>query len=183
MAKDWLDDVDGAASADSLAVLAQLVAALDDVMSIEESLSNELKKVQDRRRKLEEEEIPSHLDQYGFSEVRLADGRKVVVSVDLRARIPADAQAKRTVLDWILANGGSGMIHDEITLEDPSASLVDSLVDNGVNFSRTDKVNTNSFQAFLREMLGMKKGFDAKIQATDVPPQAGLYIFRRTKVQ
>ena len=183
MADDWMDKVDGTSLEDSLASLSRLVDALGVIIQNEDELDAKLKEVREQRRMLEMEQIPGVLQQHGLSELRLVDGRKVIVTTDIKARIPAGAESRRIVLKWIMKNGGSGLIHDEVTLEDPSEQLMNSLIERGDNFTRTDKVNTNSFQALLRELLGMKKGFEPKISATDVPKEAGLFVFNKTKIQ
>ncbi len=183
MADDWMDKVPGTSLEDSLASLSRLVDTLDVLIQEENRVDAELKSIKERRRILEQEHIPNLLQQHGLSELRLADGRKVIISTDIRARIPAGAEAKRTVLDWISKNGGGGIIHDEVTLEDPSGKLIEALVERGESFTRLDKVNTNSLQALLRELLGLKKGFEPKISATDVPEEAGLFVFNKTKIQ
>ncbi len=183
MTDNWMDNVKDANLEDSLGALSRLIDVLDEIVTDQTKLETELKELRDRRQKLESEQIPEFLDQFGLSEIKLSDGRKVSVSQDTKVSLPSkNLDARRRVLEFISSHGGEAIIRDELTLLDPSSALVDALVDRGENFDRKESIHPSTLKSFFNEILGLKKGFEPMISISDVPPEAGLFILRKAKI-
>ena len=155
MTDSWMDNGAVGILEDSLSTLARLADSLSDVLAKQDALEDELKSVKAERMNLERDQIPGLLHQHGLSEIKLKDGRQIVVKTELSAKLPAAPDSRRVVLEWLEENGGGGLIHDELKLEDPSESLINGLIDRGETFTRGAVVNTSSLKALLRELLGL----------------------------
>jgi len=183
MESNWMDEKPVGILDDALTALSRLADALSETMLEQNRVETELKTIKERRLTLERESIPDLLHQHGLSDIRLKDGRQIIVKTDLTARMPVDPVNRQVVLNWIENNGGAGIIHDVLVLEEPSENLIEGLLERGEDFSRKEEVNAATLKAYFREILGMKKGFSAVCSSSDVPQAAGLFIYNTTRIK
>lgn len=181
--KDNLDFLEGSAapaiSSDEVMVLINnLEATIGKIEAAEKKLDG-LKQVRDH---LAREVIPAYLDQHGISELTLASGKKVSVKEDLFCRLPADPFERDTALTWLEAHGGEALIKDVVEVSDPTETLLDTLSNNHVAYSRSRDVHPQTLKAFFREGTGQKKGSVALFAFEDVPKQFGLFVKREVKL-
>lgn len=179
---NWLSNAGKAPSEDSLALVTRIIQAVDTVKEDIEAMETELKARQEQRNTLESS-LADTLSKYGMTELKLKDGRKLTLSEDLKVKLPADPVKRSVVIRFIEAHGGEDIIKDKVTLLNPSKSLMDALVDRGEDFDRKADVNYQTLSAFFREVLGMKKGFAPKVNASDVPEEAGLFMYKKISIR
>ena len=179
---NWMKDAAGGVSEDSLSLLARTVQAVDDVNNTIETLEAELKQVADQKKTLEAS-LADTLSKHGLSELKLNDGRKLTLSEELKVKLPADPVNRAVVLKFIEAFGGADIIKDNLTLLNPSDSLVDALVERGEDFARKSEIHPMTLGAFFREILGMRKGFAPRATMSDVPKEAGLFMYKKISIR
>lgn len=169
---------------ESLTQLGALTSALVDAQNEIWLIEKRLKQVKERERKLSQEEIPSLLLQNGLTMIQLNDGRKLEIEEKLHVSLPKKDPVKRSkVLQWVIENGGSDIIKDELTIEDPDISWIQKLKEMGVPYERKKDIHHQSFAAFVRNKLGMTKGSLPELEANDVPEEANLYLYKETKIK
>lgn len=167
-------------------------SALDEIMNYVRALETtdaeiltaeqQLDALKIKRDNLARTVLPMYLDQNGLEELKLSNGKKLSLKEDVYARLPADPFEKEDMLKWLEDHGGGAKITDKLIVEEPEDVLIDSLSEAGIAFSRDRTVNTQSLQAYFREMLGLKKGSVAMIAMEDIPKKFGVYVKREAKL-
>ncbi len=180
---DFLEDIEEGFTPSDLEHLGAMIETLEIVQETIETMEAELKKANERERLLSREQIPDLLLSRGLSEIKTADGKKVIVKEKIACGVPKDPVKKKTVLLWIVENGGSSIIDKILTVEDPEQRLKDQLLQAGVPFKNEASVHYMRFRSFLSEKLGLKKGSLAEIEPTDVPVEANLFIYKETTIK
>lgn len=160
-----------------------LLDAEDDVKAAETIL----KQKQQVYRKLSEEILPDFMQSAGFESIKTAQGI-VTLKEDVKARIPADPFAQQRAFDWLKENGAGPLIKSEISIQETeeqklSTDLIDKLTSLGLSFSKSDAVNTNSLQAYFRDLLGMKQGSVVQMDIADIPKEFSLFHYRKVTVK
>lgn len=179
---NWMENAKQAPTEDSLAVVARVVQAIDAVNEDIGSLEAELKDRSKQKSTLETT-LAETLSKHRLTELKLQDGRNVVLSEDLKAKLPADPVKRQVVLQFVRNHGGADIIKDKLTLLNPSDALVDSLVDRGEDFDRKSEIHYQTLVAFFREQLGMSKGSIASVTVSDIPPEAGLFMTKKISIR
>lgn len=133
--------------------------------------------------KLSKEIFPQYLAKYGFKDLSLLDGRKITIKKDIFARIPKEPAKRREALAWLKEHGGGELIKSALVVDDPSPDLIEKVQEMGLFYSQNEDVVTNSLLAFLREVLGLKKGAMAKLTVSDLSPALGAYINYSTEIK
>lgn len=145
-------------SRDQLERLTRLVLAQIELEDQIEAADKRLKQLQADHRKVSWEQIPDLLLEVGLSEVKLADGTKVVVKETLR--VSTTGKYRDKINRWLEAGGHDDMIKDEVVVEfgkgegEKASELVNDV--RTYYSDRVDRkryVNPQSFAAFLRELL------------------------------
>lgn len=168
---------------DVLKELSGKIESLQGVRQELDFLEEQMKELQKRERALSMEEIPELLLSRGLSEVKLESGAKVAIKENLSANVPKNPLARNKVLRWLQEHNGEDLIKQELKVEEPELHVIEYLKTKGVVFSNELNVNTNSFKAFLREQLGMKKGSLQRIEIGDIPKEASPYVYRDTIIK
>ena len=177
---DFLEE--NSLSSKALDDVMQYVVALDQAQAKVDRLSTELEEAEKVVENLAKKVIPEMLMQHGLEELKLSNGRQVTIKEDVFVAIPKDPFKKRAIFKWLADQGAGDLIRSELKVDDPTESLMDELSAKGVAYSKEENVNTNSFKAFIREGLGMKKGSLATFSKEDVPKECNLFINREAKV-
>ena len=154
------------------------MALLDKIEETEKILTDLKKREQEMNRTT----IPTLLQSHGLSDLGLQNGKRLVVSDELAVSVPKDETKRRVVLNWLAQNGGEELIKTEIAFQDPDEDVKLYLQDHGFTFTEDKTVNTNSLLAWFRAAVGLKKNTVARIDPKDVPPEANLFLYKKTKI-
>lgn len=169
---------------ESLSQLGAFTSALVDVRDEIEKMEERMKSLKERERVLSQEEIPSVLLQNNLTMIQLEDGRKLEVVEKIHVGLPKKDPVKRSkVLSWVIAQGGSDIIKDELKISDPNQGWVQKLKELQIPYERSQDIHHQSFSAFIRNKLGMTKGSVPEIEVSDVPPEANLFVYKETKIK
>ena len=177
---------------DYLEMEAPETSALEQVMSqvnvylalldkIEETKAV-LADLQKREQEMNRTTIPTLLQSHGLEDLGLANGKRLEVSDELAVSVPKDEAKRKIVLNWLAEHGGAELIKTEIAFQDPDEDVKNYLRENGFTFSEDKTVNTNSLTAWFRSAVGLKKNTVARIDPKDVPPEANLFLYKKTKI-
>jgi hypothetical protein len=180
---DYMDAGEPVVGATALSEVMSAVTLLRDqraeIERLEELLSD-AKKVEER---LSMEVVPQMLDNHGVSEITLDNGVSVSVKEDVRASIPKDVTRKANALAWLSSLGAGSLIHDVLTIEDPTEDLVSFIDEHGLGYERSRDVNAASLAAWFREKFGIKKGTVASMEVADVSPDVSCFRYRKTTIK
>lgn len=109
--------------------------------------------------------LPSVMYSAGVESLKLQDGHMLNVKRAYYCSPNKNAEDKKTMADWLIANGGEHLIKRTITAgEDSVAALKEA----GIPFAEDTSVNTSSLKAFLKDKLGITSGA-AQLQLDDIP--------------
>lgn len=146
-----------------------------------EEMLKELKKLEST---ISGEEIPSFMAQFGIDSLTLDDGSGLTIKEDLSVSLPKlDPIKRKLIMDWISENGGRHLIKDNVTIEDVDETIMEALQDLNCYYTRKKDINPQSLKAFFRDLLGMKKNTVQKVELTDIPVEANLFVYRETKIK
>lgn len=132
-----------------LSYLAELVEKQTACKSEVEQLEEDLKEAKKRYNQVRQEEIPNFLSQFGISEIKLADGRKVIVKQDVSVTI----KDHKAFFDFLRKRHDDSIIKKMLEMESPSGELVDELINRGYIFSLDEKIHGQTLKAYFREYL------------------------------
>lgn len=184
---DFLDEVDGDQGNFLQLELGKYVTALVDAEEEVRVAEEILKQKQSVYRKLSEEVLPDIMGQAGIDKLSTAQGL-LTLKEDLKARIPADPLNRQAAFRWLREHGAAPLVKSEVVIPETdeqkiSTDLLDKLRELGLLFSTDETVNTNSLCAYFRDLLGMKKGSVVQMEATEVPPEFGLFKYRKVTLK
>jgi hypothetical protein len=119
----------------------------------------------------------------GLLSIELETGDKVRIDEKLYASVPKDPKNKRLVINWLIEQNGQYLIKREVSIEEPEKWILDLLQEKDVPHDEKHTVNTNSFKAFIRAKLGLKKGSLQEIEIGDIPKEANTFIRKETVIK
>jgi hypothetical protein len=189
LSDSYLDDV---AQPDGPSALAQVMVVINnwrDLCKRVENKAAELEELQKQERIFNEQTIPNLLLQHGLESLTLSelgpkgDPLKITVTEDLSVSLPKkDQDARKVALAWLENNGAGDIIKDLLSIEDPEDWIKATLKEHGVGFMQDRDVNAASLKAWVKRALGMTKNTIASVEPDAVPPELGLYRYKRTKI-
>jgi len=173
--------------------LAQEMLQLDAEL---EALSRSVEEKAKKREEISSQRLPELLDELGYSDLRLSDGRRLEMKSTVRASIPTESGIARTkdvfkqremhqrrlnALAWLREHDLGDLIKNEIAVqfsrgqEDEAADLYNELEAKGLNASQDSTVNSQTLSAQVKELLA---------QGEDVPLEVlGVQIVRSVVVK
>lgn len=176
---------------DVLANLSGLVETYQTLNNDIAELEAKLKEVKEKFNKVSQEEIPDLLNQYQLSEIRLKDGRKVVVKEDASVTIKDDAAffaylSARDEDDIVkLMYNFSNRMEDE-----QRQILADFLIDHEFDFEVQRSVHAQTKKKYFKELLGLgKPDFEEGIangkymKLTNLPEWAKVFLLKKTTIK
>ena len=169
-----------------LDILEELSNYADAVVNIHKDISETeelIKGMKKEERKLSEEDIPNLMLSKGLTSISLESGETIVVTEDLTAALPKDPTNRKIVLKWLIDNGGSGMIKEEINIEEPEKLLLTYLIDNRIPFDKIFNVHHATLKSFLKSKLGITKGSLQEVELGDIPKEVNVFVYRKTKIK
>jgi len=158
-----------------LSGMAHLQMELEDQLA---ELSLIVKEKTAKLTELSESLIPSVLDETGLSEIRLADGTKVIVKETLR--VTTAGKYRDVIQAWLVEKGHDDIIKDTVTAQfskgegERAAALVAAAAEFTQVVDRKRTVAPGTFGALLRELL--EDGVEVPLD------EFGAFFQRQTKL-
>lgn len=135
-----------------------------------EEREEELKIVKKQYNEVRQNQIPDFLSQFGISEIRLADGKKVTVKPDVSVTI----KNKEAFFKFLKDRRDDSIIKSVMEIEDPSRKFVEELIERSLHFNYEHKVHGQTLKAYFREFL--KQG--------ETPPDSvSVFTYSITKIK
>lgn len=152
------------ATQEQLKTVSDMVAASLELERLIEEAQNAVSTLQERKRRVDEVELPDAMHKAGTMSFTNEDGTvKVEVENKVYANISADR--KEPAHEWLRGNGHESLIKSEFRIpfkkgSDAEAKKLESqLKKMGVEYAKTETVNSQTLQAFAREQVQAGKPF------------------------
>ncbi len=179
---------------DALSRLEQLVESFQRLEGEVEELDLQLKDRKEALRQVAQEGIPNLLRQHGLSEVRLKDGKKVIVREQVSASVPADKEqrffeflAKRHEEDIVKLH-----FHFARMPEEQMQALFEFLTEREYAYDSERGVHPQTLKKYFKELLGLDLDEDTRAEGVangrllrkeDVTEVASVYTYFDTKIK
>lgn len=134
-----------------------LMQRLDELNAEEERLNTELKDIQDQKKTLVEEMIPSFMINNGLSEIKLSDGRKLSYKEEYFTHV-SEAN-KPAAWDWFRANGFEDIIKSKFDIvytagqTDLVSHCKEVLAENGIDYSCKEDVHSSTLKSVVNRLI------------------------------
>lgn len=149
------------ASPEKMALLSRLCDRLEQEEKAVETAEAELKKAQERVRKLREHDIPDLMRSVGLKKLSTESGLDVSLREAVRATWPKDAERRTEAMEWLEQNGHGGLVKRQfiITFGRDEEAWAKKFEDDlrkrkrELNLERKEAVHPSTLCAFIREQL------------------------------
>jgi hypothetical protein len=155
---DFLSDAESAVPPDEgLTRVRDLVEEQRRLEVFIEHLESELSLAKGALEKVQEEDLPAVLQEFGLSEMKLSDGTKIVVKQEYYATIKE--QHRNAAFAWLEANGHGDLIKHDVSLsftkgqDEYAKKAMDLLADEGFSYHDKQQVHPQTLRAFVREQI------------------------------
>ena len=178
------DEVKATQPTDSLEKLANLVNLLEDYNDSIADYEATLAEYKERAREISQKEIPELLAQYGLSEIKLKDGRKVTVKQDCRATVKDVDE----FYAFMQARGEENLIKTTLELgKMPAVAVLAAqkavLQATGVAPESKTTIAPQTLFAWVRTNIGLGKTVPDELLDKDSIPGVSVYTFSETKIK
>jgi hypothetical protein len=187
---DFLKDNKEEITNDTLQVLAQLVNRLEEKEDLLEQKEKELEELKKSRDMLSQVDIPELLLSKGLSEIRLANGTKVIIKEDSAVTI----KDKEKFYIYLKNNGEDDIIKLTFAFDRMASEMIEKLFEylnsNSYKYKSENNIHYQTQAKYFRTKLGIgeedrKQGIQQGYYLT--PEQfsdfADIFIFHKTKLQ
>lgn len=155
----FFDDSEKAAvpSDQALARVRSLVLLQLNLEDRIKALEEELDEAKQALLEVQETNLPSALQEYGMTEIRMADDSRVTVKQEYYATIKEERKSE--AFAWLEANGHQDLIKHDVTTsftrgqDDEARKVMELLADNNVDFVDKKHVHVQTLRAFVREQI------------------------------
>ena len=179
----FLDGENEPCEQDDLKRLSILCLILKEKQKLISEMEKKLAMLKSEETKLSSEEIPMFLKQKGLKAIQLEDGHKVEIKESVHVSLPkTDLVKRKIVMDFIISNGGSPMIKEQISVEDPEQSFIEFLNKESIPYEYKKDIHPSTLKAWFSSKLGKSKNSIQEINEEDVPKEANLFIKKETKI-
>lgn len=157
---DFISPEDADAGSDALVRIAQLAQLMIEQQRAVEAMEADLREAKEALRRTETEDLPELMSELGLSEIKLADGSKVEVKMDLHCGISEERRAEAH--RWLEERGFGGLIKTAIVVSFERSERAEALgaakqvaaeLDRDVALQ--DAVHPATLKAFLKEQLAL----------------------------
>jgi hypothetical protein len=160
--------------------VAQALDKLDIEIAIKQE---ELKQLENSKKQMEEVTLPAIMQQNRIETIGLDNGRTLSLKEVVFARVPENESGRKVVFDFLIEHGAGHLIKDTLTVQDAPDGIKSELREQGITYEEAQKVNTNSFVAFVKSSLGLSKGTMQTIRPDEFPKEAGLFIYKKAEIK
>lgn len=135
----------------------QLCQMMMDAEAVVQATEDLLKANKERYRYLQEEAIPTAMQELGLSSVTLETGEKLTIKQDVYASI--SNEDKQEVYDWLKEHGFGGLIKTEVSVafgrddQEKAVEFYQKLSKDGLQPDLQQGVHASTMKAFLREQI------------------------------
>jgi hypothetical protein len=153
--------------------LGQLKKLIDRQLAFEErveELELELKEKKKRLRDVSQQDIPDFLANYGLSEIKLDDGRKVTVKSDVSVTI----KNQEEFYDFLRERHDDSIIKSIATISDPTDEIRLKLSENGIHFTQESKIHSQTLKAYFREFMSL---------GLEPPESVNVYVYSKARIK
>lgn len=169
---------------DALEKLTYLVRVLKDLNDAILDFETSITEYKARAREISQVEIPNLLAQYGLSEIKLSDGRKITVKQDCRASVK-DYEA---FYQFLKSRGEDHLLKTTLELGKMPAVAVQAaqkavLQVTGVAPESKTVIAPQTLFAWVRSNIGLGKSVPEELLDKDSIPGVSVYTFSDTKIK
>lgn len=132
--------------------LSQLQEMVDRQLALEaeiDEMEEQLKEKKKAYNEVRQDEIPNFLKQFGLSEIKLADGSKIVVKGDVAVTV----KDQEAFYKFLAERHDDAIIKSVMAMDDPPNELIDELVNRGFLVSYDRKIHGQTLKAYFREFM------------------------------
>lgn len=146
-------------SKDQLSIISALSAKYMENAEKLAGLEDLVKAISQEQHRLTTKDIPDAMAAAGMESITDKDGNKVEIKEFLNGKLPSDAFKRKQVLEFVSDEGGSALIKRVMAIEfdkgesDRAAKVASLLKKAGVDFVDKEDIHTQSYLAFMRELL------------------------------
>ncbi|NIU83366.1 MAG: hypothetical protein GWN64_07765 [Candidatus Thorarchaeota archaeon] len=172
--------------------LSDMVSSYTQADSEVSELEERLKEAKAVRTRLSQETIPEYLNQYGLSELKLTDGRKVIVKDDVSVTV----KDKSLFHNFLKTRKEDSIIKFVVSFERMSPEkrekLFDFFLKEDYDCESEEKVHSSTQKKYFKELLGIGKepeeiqqglSTGTMVQPTDVEKFAKVFPYKVTKIK
>jgi hypothetical protein len=150
-------DASAAPSPEALTAVASLAERQMDLERTIRQLSDQLEEVTGKLKKVQEEELPTLMQQCGLSEFKLVNGTRITIKKFYSGSIGDDN--REGAFGWLKEHGHDDLIKNDFTVafgknEDADAETFENrLVELNLPYRRKKHVHPQTLSAFIREQV------------------------------
>lgn len=138
-----------------------------------------VKQFEERLKAIDEVELPALFDKMGVSKVTLASGEVVTLEQVMTASLANDETRKRAIL-FLDRHGCGDIVQTSLEIVYPKSMRADAartrelLASRNIPFKDHETVNTGTYKATLKELMGQGKA---------IPTDIGAFVVRKAVVK
>lgn len=132
--------------------LSQLQDLVENLLSLDKEIElaeEKLSQMKKEKNQLSQQDIPNFLTQFGISEIRLSDGKKVIIKDDVSVTIKNPVEFFKFLKD----RHDEAIIKKILTVEDYTDSLAEQLINQGVIFATDQNIHPQTLKKYFRDFL------------------------------
>lgn len=153
--------------------LTQLAKFVDQQLKLEgevEKIEEQLKEKKKEYNNVRQVVIPDFLKQFGISEIKLSDGRKVMIKEDVSVSI----KDQKSFFAFLRKRHDDIIIKSVLEMENPSNKIMNKLMKSGYIFSFEEKIHGQTLKAYFRTFL----------EVGETPPDSvNVFTYSITKIK
>ena len=135
-----------------------------------ELLEEKLEAKKKQYNEVRQTEIPDFLKQFGISEIKLANGKKVKIKEDVSVTI----KDPKAFYKFLRERHDDAIIKNVLEMESPPTELMDELMERGYLFSYDEKIHGQTLNAYFRTFLEVGE---------TLPDSVSVYTYSITKIK
>ena len=175
----WMDEV--TPEQEGASMLKNMNKYIDELMRLKwlaEEAEEKARKARQAYETYARATLPDVFKLNGISVIEGNNGTKIKIVTKTSASLKKDANAKKTVCDWLRKHNGERLIKEELIVDSLNK---ETLKQAGIAFEEDVSVNTNSLKAFIIDALG-QNGSPATISRDDIPQGLNFYQWDEAEV-
>lgn len=182
--KNSEEDLKSEAESKDLFELKAMIQDLNELDYKIEQKEEEIKGLRKKRNSLGQEHIPDFINQRGLSEMRLKDGRKVIITEDISVTIKDEPMFHK----FLKERGDDDIIKTQLSMKkltSPESLKIVNLVDElSIDYEIKESVNSSTRAAYFRSLLGYgKKNNSPSMSLEDIPDYIRVFTYKNTQIK
>jgi prefoldin subunit 5 len=153
--------------------LTMLARMVDDYQKLESTIATheeQLKNLKKEFNQISQKDIPDFLVQFGISEIKLVDGRKVSIKSDVSVTIKDYPE----FIQFLKKRHDDDIVKNAVNVEDPPAELVEQIMGLDLQTTFEQKVHPMTLKKYFRDFM----------EVGETPPSCvSVYTYSKTKIK